>query len=468
MLPCLFAALTCVPIAWAELAEMLTEFHTSAETDNSQETSPAPDQCEAWIARFEEAVAENPDDPRLPFATNELATLYASIGEEREAFRLFEQVHDNERANLDARFAAVQRAQNLRLRNTDSGHDAFPYFDKMKELAGFAESQGAVLVASEAVQNARKTKYYKALMLQQEANRRAAQLKEQGDTDKAYQVKLDYLTESLAYMDEDLQDTRPNPRDVAGDSARAWVLLEAAKMASQQAKLGRTLHVEETEISHSHEHSVAFCEEILTDYQDSGHALQLAGELLLRESFPIMTSPEAYLRRARELKGQVDVGLEVISALLSVSSKLCKPTQTPVELALATGLLDLALELEEEWYATEFKSHGGYHEALLRKGIALVGLGKIEEAQELLSLQARLNPDYFPSLRKKLQLQIEHARGEAHSSSRNCLKNLTKDLRTTRKRPHLTPQPHPRPLPPGPTPEPRPSPRTPDKEGHLV
>lgn len=355
---CFLIAFAYVPVGWSELAGIISEFHSFDEQTSHGETKPSPE------------------------------------------------------VSNDPFFAAVQRAQNLKLQNNESVHEVFPFCDKMEELASESGRDGSELAAPQGISDIKKAPYYKALMLRQEGESKYQELVKEGRKKEAQELKYDCVEKGLRYLNTYLHETRPSPEQQSRDGDRAWELLTAAEMSSEQAQLGMLLGKDKKAISNAHELSVAFCEKILKGYPNGGNVLQLAGGLMLRESFQVMTSPDDYLKRARELEDQVGAGLETISALLSVATELSQPSRSAVEAALAVGLMDIALESEEKWYPQEFKIHGGYNEALLLKGLALVSLGKLEEAQELLSLQQGLNPDYFKTMRSELKHRLEKARRE--------------------------------------------------------
>ena len=338
------------------------------------------------------------------FVKNDMASLCGAFGEDSKALHLLETLHDNLLSDHAACFAALQRAQELKQSSTASARNSSPSFNKKTELAMAWKRSGTPQVS----QNDADADFRKGESLLAEGQKKANALYRQGKTNEARRLHLQHIDEGLECMSNYLE--RTDLRDEAKGNNRSWQFWAAAQAYAQQAKLSKYLDRPEGDIAGAHEHSVAACERLLQDYQGTVFPLGLAGELLLRESVSVMKSSDDYLKRAQKLKDQLPPNLEVISALLDVSNSLCEVSQPSEHYTLAAGLMDLAIDLEQTWYPMEYESHGGYNQALLEKGFALLQLGKIDEAQKLFDLQLALQPTYFPNMRNTLGREIQKAR----------------------------------------------------------
>jgi hypothetical protein len=349
-----------------------------------------------WIARFENAIANGPDQRHTDTALLRLAELYREIGENEKALATLDKVADLENATEINRLNSALRAYNYAERVGD-GESSIAYIDAYRELIN------KYLINGERVPD-RFLRYYdfyhrERSQLQNKIGRKKhARLTKEGRLEDAELAKATHFWKAVTDMEKYVDYVSKTPAmaeqysalELGGNEAFRTMVKLLNEVAEGYSSIDRSELVADVD-----DRTIQILERYLEQHE-IGHDPELIGELLNKHFKKDPVLERGFVDKAKAVMEKVDRagGIYAVVELYKIADRLYEDDAST---ASAIELLRYSMTYTEEWYPGNPTDMSYYQNSYLTLAFHYMNLEQPDEAKAAL--------DTFASMETKKTLK---------------------------------------------------------------
>ena len=399
--------------ASAGTKELCTAYTAFLKKEGGRQSLQTESIRTTWIRKFEQDLASSEKADFFHYlAMAKLAGLYDIAGDLDNGLGLLETVQMSYDAPADLRLLAATKAVDISARAGEK-------LDKtLERLDGFADlvaemKQAGTGYSDQYSRHAFLTDLSAANIIERYGTAEAARLRADGMLQQAAKLEVEHLIRAKHALDQYLKGFHAKPAE-AKEYAQYlefmnWdapaVLHRIAALAVKAAAHYQAVENPQTEQA-LRSQAVEYLEDFFKKYPNNKKHSQQAAKLLLQQKV-LQTGLDAKsVDYIAQLVPKVAEGHAIVTYIMSLARQA---SDNPKKLIIANSLCDIAIGLENKWFAAEHEGHVNFQEALLQKTENCLELGDITGAADTLNTLADLSlkGEHFQQLYRRLAKEYQ-------------------------------------------------------------